>query len=122
MIQRPSKTIRKVYEQRQYLLDPHTAVAWHAFEQYSQATGDTNPCVIVSTASPFKFCDSVLEALEGREQSDANQGLELLDRLSGLTGLSIPAALAALANKPILHHQICLTNEMGDLVKKTLIG
>ncbi|KYZ75096.1 threonine synthase [Anaerosporomusa subterranea] len=115
-------TIKTVYEQWQYLLDPHTAVAWHAFERYSQVTGDTNPCVIVSTASPFKFCDSVLEALEGKPQSDANQGLELLDRLSSLTGLPIPAALAALANKPIRHYQTCQKGEMGSLVERTLIG
>ena len=116
------QTIRTVYEQEQYLLDPHTAVAWTAYERYRQATGDSTPCVLVSTASPFKFCDSVLEALEGRSLSIENQGLELFDRLTALTGLPAPAALAALANKPVKHDQICRKEEMKDLVKKTLLG
>lgn len=116
------QTIQNVYKQHQYLLDPHTAVAWTVSERYRQATGDMNPCVIISTASPFKFCDSVLEAIEGKQLPVEYQGLELFERLASLTGLSVPAALAALANKPIRHHQICEKGKMGSLVEKTLMG
>ena len=114
------KAIRTVFEENKYLLDPHTAVAWIAYERYQSQTGDRTPCVVVSTASPFKFCESVLSALEIPVDTKANNGLELLSKLSQLTGLAVPAQLAALANKPIIHHQTCQQDEMGYLVKARL--
>lgn len=114
-------TIRNVYERYHYLLDPHTAVAWLAYERYREATGDRSPCVIVSTASPFKFADSVLNALSGKRCSGA-QGLDLLAKLSALTGLAIPAPLAALADKPIRHQRTCTREAMRQAVETILRG
>ena len=59
------RVIGEVYRQHDYLIDPHTAVAFSALDQYRKESGDDTPCVVVSTASPFKFCDNVLGALEG---------------------------------------------------------
>ena len=53
--------IGRIYQKYDYLIDPHTAVAFDALEQYRSETGDQTPCIVVSTASPFKFCDSVLQ-------------------------------------------------------------
>lgn len=88
-----AETIRHLYEDEKYLCDTHTAVAVRVYERYRASTGDETPTVIASTASPFKFCKAVVEALGGRiEKEDVTQ----LDVLSGLTGAEAPAPLAAL--------------------------
>ena len=91
-----TQTIRELWENEHYLCDTHTAVAVRVYEDYRARTGDTTPAVIASTASPFKFCRSVIEALGGTlEKDDVSQ----LDVLTGLTGVPAPAPLAALAGK-----------------------
>lgn len=115
-------TIAEVYNQYKYLLDPHTAVAWRAYQSYLQATQDHTPCVIVSTASPFKFCESVLSALCTESFSSIGQSIGLLDDLSKITGLPVPGALASLAGRPQLHRQVCDKNTMREFVAKHLLG
>ena len=92
------RVIGAVYKAHDYLIDPHTAVAFSALDQYRKETGDETPCIVVSTASPFKFCDSVLGALGETELAPR---LDVLEQLSQKTGLPVPAPLAALANKRI---------------------
>ena len=81
---RTFESIRKMFEGKRYLMDTHT--------------GDTTPTVVLSTASPFKFCDSVLRALG--EETDA-PGTVLLERLTEKTGVAAPAPLAALKAKTV---------------------
>lgn len=52
--------IKNVYESDKYLIDPHTAVAKGCFDKF-----EDNGCktMIISTASPFKFSETVCEAL-----------------------------------------------------------
>ena len=88
--------IGAVYREYDYLIDPHTAVAFDALEQYRRETGDMTPALVVSTASPFKFCGSVLEALGVRDQAP---GLDILDQLSEKTGQPAPEPLASLRGK-----------------------
>ena len=88
--------IAKYYKDYGYLIDTHTAVAANVMEQYRAATGDKTPTVFVSTASPYKFCDSVLTAIG---QTPAGDGVELLDQLHDVTGTAIPRRLAALKGK-----------------------
>ena len=95
---RTMETIREVFQREAYLMDPHTAVAYSVLEQYRRETGDKTPTVVLSTASPFKFCDSVLRALG--EQTDA-PGTVLLEQLTEKTGVTAPAPLAALKNKTV---------------------
>ena len=81
-----------------YLIDTHTAVAFKVLEDYRKETGDETKTVVASTASPFKFSDSVLDALGVKEQ---RQGVALLDQLSQVSGVKVPAPLAALASKTV---------------------
>ncbi|MDO4271282.1 MAG: threonine synthase [Eubacteriales bacterium] len=91
-----AETIKALWEKEHYLSDTHTAVAVRVYEEYRARTGDETPTVIASTASPFKFCRSVIEALGGKlDKDDVTQ----LDVLTGLTGVAAPAPLAALAGK-----------------------
>ena len=98
-------TIRRVWEQHGYLLDPHTAVAWEVAERLR---GD-EPVLVVSTAHWAKFGGDVYRALagaptEGDLPSDvAGLGpLELLARVSDMTGgQPVPRALAELGDAPV---------------------
>ena len=103
----------RVYRDWGYLCDPHTAVAFDALEQYRSETGDQTPCIVVSTASPFKFCDSVLSALGEEEKQN---GLELLDELSEKTGMPAPKPLSSLRDKEIRFTQTVEKDHMVDAV------
>ena len=91
-----SQTIAQVWKDYGYLIDPHTAVAYHVMEGYRKATGDDRTTVFVSTASPFKFCDSVLHSL-GVDQVE--EGLGALDQLEKVSGRPAPVPLASLRDQ-----------------------
>ena len=115
--QETQRVIGKVWKERDYLIDPHTAVAFSALEQYRAETGDETPCVVVSTASPFKFCDSVLGALG---ETDIAPGLDALDQLSQKTGLPAPAPLASLREKQVRFTRAVDKDRMVDAVREML--
>ena len=115
--QETQKVIHTIYDQYDYLIDTHTAVAFSALEQYRAKTGDQTKTVIASTASPFKFCDNVLTALGVTEQA---QGLDLLDQLSKVTGQPVPAPLAALRTKTPRFSQVVEKGQMVDAVQEML--
>jgi len=95
---RAGQYIRRLFEEKDYLMDTHTAVAWAVLEQYRAETGEGCPAVVVSTASPFKFCNSVLKAL-GHETD--RPGTELIRLLERETGKTAPAPLAELAGRAV---------------------
>jgi len=111
------ETIGKLWREKGYLIDPHTAVAFHVLEQYRAETGDTTPTVVVSTASPFKFCDSVLGALGVAE---VRAGTEIIDQLAEVTGVTAPAPLAALKDKTVRFDQNVTREHMVDKVLEML--
>ena len=90
--------IKEMFETENYLIDPHTAVAFDVLDQYRRDTGDTTPTVVVSTASPFKFCDQVLRGIGGT--ADAF-GPALIRRLSCETQIDAPAPLTGLDARPV---------------------
>lgn len=112
------ETIKYIYDKFNYVVDPHTAVAWHVYEDYKKQSGDDTPTVIVSTASPFKFADSVNFALSGNRENLT--GFEQLEKLTGITKWNIPAPLASLREKPILHAITCEKSMMKDTVLEIL--
>ena len=89
-------TIADYYKNKGYLIDTHTAVAAGVLEQYRAETGDKTVTVFVSTASPYKFGDSVLAAIGEQVERD---GVELLDQLHSVSGVAVPRRLAALKGK-----------------------
>lgn len=115
-----AQVIQAVFSQHRYLTDPHTAVAWQVNEKYRQATGDQTPSVIVSTASPFKFNESVLAAIETKDRTAGLNEFTMLTALAELTGWPVPAALASLKNKQIIHQQSCAKEEMPAKVWEIL--
>lgn len=91
-------TIGKMMDEHKYLIDTHTAVAFHVLEQYRKETCDQTKTVVASTASPFKFCDAVLDALN---VTDKATGTALLDQLAEVSGMPAPQPLATLKDKQV---------------------
>ena len=114
------ETIREVYQEYGYLVDPHTAVGIDVYEKYVIATGDMTKTVIASTASPFKFNRSVAGAIFGEDRIAGMDEFELLDVLSRHCSLPVPAGLAGLAQRPVLHKRICNREDMKDQVMQIL--
>ena len=85
--------IRARCEKDGYLCDTHTAVAFHVAAQKKR---DGVPMVVLSTASPFKFPRSVLEALG---HTAPENDFEAMQALEEATGRTAPASLAVLRQK-----------------------
>ncbi len=109
-------TIRRYFEKYGYLADPHTAVALSVYEKWmASEEGNGAPTVVLSTASPYKFSRPVLAALGEESTGDEFADME---KLSALTNTAIPAPLAALAGKPVVHTAISDIDKMADFVKE----
>ncbi|NLK51053.1 MAG: threonine synthase [Syntrophomonadaceae bacterium] len=113
-------TIKETYQQYGYVLDPHTAVGKKVYDKYVAATGDRTLTVIASTASPFKFSASVIEAILGPEAIKGQDEYALLELLSTTCQIEIPEGLKNLKQKPIRHTARTERTEMKKAVKKLL--
>lgn len=118
--QETMETIKAVYEDYGYVVDTHTAVGIDAYDKYVISTGDLTKTVIASTASPFKFNESVVRAIFGDEAVQGRSEFELLEYLSERCGLDIPAGLAGLEHKEVRHRRICEKQAMRDEVVNIL--
>lgn len=113
-----AQRIKDLYEKTGYVLDTHTAVASYVYEQYVKETGDTNKTVIASTASPFKFGQSVMEAIDGKEHNE--DMFELVETLSKTANVAVPTAVSELKTAPVLHDHICEKDGMKDIIREFL--
>ncbi len=113
-----AEEIKEVYEKTGYVLDPHTAVASRVRRKYVAETGDTAKTVIASTASPYKFTRSVMDAID--EKYDAMSDFALVDELEKLSGTAVPRAIQEIRTAPVLHDTVVEVSEMKDTVKKFL--
>ena len=111
--------IKEVYDKEGYVMDTHTAVAAVAYDKYKAATGDDKTrTVIASTASPYKFTRSVMDAID--PAYDAEDDFELVDELNKVSKTAIPKAIEEIRTAPVLHDTVCETAAMEDEVKKIL--
>ena len=111
-------TIKKLYEDTGYVIDSHTAVAATVYEKYKKETGDDTVTVIASTASPYKFTRSVMDAIDSKY--DSMTDFELVDELSKISNVAVPQAIEDIRTAPVLHDTVCEVNEMSSSVKKIL--
>ena len=81
-----------------YLIDTHTAVAAKVLTDYRKKSGDRTPAIFVSTASPYKFCDSVLSSIG---QVPVENSVERIAQMVDITGVAAPVRLAGLKGKEI---------------------
>lgn len=109
-------TVQEMYRTENYLCDTHTAVAINVYQQYVNDTNDVEtPAIVVSTASPYKFSDSVLSAVSNDTNKDSSE-FNKIEELSVLTGTPIPAPIAQLKSKKIRFDSICTTALMEEVV------
>ena len=106
-------SIRSVWEKHRYLCDTHTATAWAVAEDYVNQTEDTRPMVVLSTASPYKFPASVLEAVGG---DMSGSEFDQMERLQRITGVAIPDNLATLRGKEERHTGVIQKQDMLEFV------
>ncbi len=110
--------IKRVYENADYVIDTHTAVAASVYYNYKAASGDAIKTLIASTASPYKFTRSVMEALEVETESKSD--FELIDQLSEISKTTIPQAIEEIRTAPVLHKMVCEKEKMQEMVEEIL--
>ena len=110
--------IRSLYEDTDYVLDPHTAVAAAVYNKYKEETGDTTKTVIASTASPYKFTRTVMSAMD--EKYADMDDFALTEELEKISGVKIPDAITKIRNAPVLHNIQCEKDGMKQAVMEFL--
>ena len=111
--------ISMVYHKTGYVLDTHTAVASRVYRKYAAETQDATKTVIASTASPYKFTRSVMDAIDA-EKYEALGDFELVDALSELSGVKVPQAIEEIRTAPVLHDHVVEAADMKKIVKEFL--
>ncbi|MBQ6806508.1 MAG: threonine synthase [Lachnospiraceae bacterium] len=110
--------IKELYDKTGYVIDTHTAVASVVYQKYKAACGDDKKTVIASTASPFKFTRSVMNAIDAKY--DSMTDFELVDELSKIANVTVPNAIEEIRTAPVLHDTVCDKSEMKKVVKDFL--
>ena len=110
--------IKELYEKTGYVIDTHTAVASAVYEKYKKETNDETLAVIASTASPFKFTRSVMNAIDAKY--DSMSDFELVDELSKLADVKVPNAIEEIRTAPVLHDTVCDKSTMKETVESIL--
>ena len=110
--------IKRLFDATGYMIDTHTGVASTVYRKYVAETGDLTPTVIASTASPYKFSHSVMEAVYG-DQGDKDE-FAIIDDLCRVTGVAIPQAVEEIRNATIRHTRECDAGTMEDAVAEIL--
>jgi threonine synthase len=106
------KVIKEVYDKYNFLIGPHSAVAYNAYKEYEEETKDNNICVVISTASPYKFPQSVLEAF-GIIEEDAMKAVNTLNKKFNL---EIPKVL----NYPAVKRKIVSLKDSVSYVEEVV--
>ena len=110
--------IAQVYRDTKYVIDTHTAVAAAVYDKYVKDTNDTTKTVIASTASPYKFLRSVMEAVA--PQYNDLTDFELFDKLMEVSGVPVPQAIEDIRSAEVLHNTVVDVDQMKDAVKNIL--
>ena len=105
-----SETIKNVYNEYNYLLDTHTAVAYNVMKEFKEKDFE-HKNIVLATASPYKFSKAVYESLFGENNSDEFKIMELL---SEKTGVPIPENLKNLKNKKDIHTLVINKEDMKN--------
>ncbi|MBQ4563666.1 MAG: threonine synthase [Lachnospiraceae bacterium] len=117
-MQANAKTIKTLFDETGYLIDTHTGVAAAVHQAYKAATDDQTKTIIASTASPYKFSRSVVEAVCGKQET-ADE-FALINKMERLSGVKIPQAIEEIRNAEIRHQMQCKPEDMKQTVKEIL--
>lgn len=116
-VEETNTAIGEMYEDNGYLIDTHTAVAYKVYRDYVNETGDTTPTLIASTASAYKFAESVAHSIG---LGDEENGFEYVRALYEKTHVRIPKGLKDLDKKEIRHRGVIDIEEMPGAVEESV--
>lgn len=114
-----AEEIASVYRDYGYVMDTHTAVASCVCRKYQEESKDEAKTVIASTASPYKFTRSVMDAID-KEAYDGMSDFALVDELCKLSKVAVPKAIEEIRTAKVLHDTVVEKDEMKAVVKKFL--
>ena len=109
-----NRTIGEMYADHDYLMDTHTAVAYKVYEDYKEATGDETPTIIASTASAYKFAESVAKSIGLGEEEN---GFRYVEALAAKTGVRVPKGLKDLELREVRHTGVIDVDQMQATVE-----
>lgn len=112
-----SNSIYEFSKIHKYIMDPHTAVAYNAYEKYSSNSLDLHHTILVSTASPFKFSDTVLEAIKLVQGNNIFDNLKLL---SNASKINIPTKLAELESSLTIHADTICKSDIKAYIQEKM--
>ena len=116
-VEETNATIGAMYREEKYLIDTHTAVGYKVYRDYLKATGDETPTLIASTASAYKFAESVAKSIGLAPEED---GFGYIRAVADETGVRVPKALKDLDIKPIRHKGVIEIPEMMSAVEESV--
>ena len=100
------------------MIGPHTGEAGGVYEKDRNETKDGSMTESISTASPYKFTRSVMNAIDSKDHRE--EDFALADMLSQRSGVRLPMAVEEIRTAPILHTRVCEKNEMKQTVREIL--
>lgn len=113
-----AEEIKRVFTDMGYLMDTHTGVASAVYRKYVKETKDKTKTVIASTASPYKFSHSVMEAIAGGRGD--KEEFALIDEMSEVSKTEIPKAVEEIRHAQIRHNRECdiqgMKAEVADIL------
>lgn len=110
--------IKELYDNYKEAIDTHTSVAYSVYEKYKKAANDSAKAIILSTASPFKFPNAVMGAID-KKYNGVNE-FELIKELSKITGYTIPNGIKDIDKRPVVHKAVCDKKDIKAAVLKYL--
>lgn len=113
--QETAETIADLYKKTGYVIDTHTAVATCVHNKYVDILQDKTTTVIASTASPYKFARSVMNAIDPKY--DELDDFALIDEMCKISKVAIPKAIDEIRTAPILHKTVCAKEDMKEVVE-----
>ena len=116
-VEMTNQTIGDMYRENGYLMDTHTAVAYKVYDEYRKSTDDKTPTLIASTASAYKFAESVAKSIGLSEQPD---GFRYIEAVAEETGVRVPRGLKNLDQKEIRHSGVIEIADMMQTVEESV--
>ena len=108
--------IDRVYQEYDYLMDPHTGVASASLQKLKAKDALNGPSVVVSTASPYKFPQAVLTAI-GQDVENATDD-ELVANIKSAGNRDYPNAIKEIQTAEVRHNRVSTVADM----KETVVG
>jgi len=112
--EKTAEQIQLLYGVKNYLADPHTAVALQASQKYLSESNDNHYTIVLSTANPYKFSRDVLQSIKGKTEQVKSE--DSLAKLYEETKVKIPLPLCNLNERPVLHPEVIEVAEMRDKI------